>query len=199
MNQNFKEFFYESPDTNIEEKNTFKNLLATGLIGASTIVGGMAAPKGLINKPPIESIVDINSINWDKAIKSLSDLETASVKKINGKYYGDRKNGVYKAYGPLQMWQIIVNDVNRIAGTNYRHSDAHDFNKAKTMCYLYLKHYIKYVQSKLDRPLTLKDVGMMWNGGPNGYNSTNPETIDYGERFQNMMLANKEGLITKNT
>lgn len=204
MNKKFKEFFYESTEPIKESmKTAVQSIAAAAMLGANTLSGIGAAKepnRDLNNKTQISSTiktgVQLNEIDWEKLFKSLQDMETSTSKIINGKYFGDQDEyGVYRAYGPLQIWNIIVNDVNKIYQTKYTHEDAHNLVKAKDICKKYLINYIKEAQRNLKRPLTYQEIGMLWNGGPNGYKSTKPNRLDYGERFQNLMMADKDGFI----
>ena len=70
-----------------------------------------------INPKVICRLINVESTNDDNAL-------------------GDKKNGVYRAYGCLQLWQCYVDEVNRLHGTNYTHQDAFDRNKAIEMAEL---------------------------------------------------------------
>jgi len=80
-----------------------------------------------------------------------------------------------KAFGVLQIHAGVVVDVNRIAGTNYRHADAFDPALAATMCRIYLGHYA--TEKRIGRPVTDEDRARIWNGGPNGWKK--PATVKY--------------------
>lgn len=70
-----------------------------------------------------------------------------------------------KAFGALQIHKICVDDVNRMYGTNYSHSDALDTTCAKEIFKLYLQAGIRrYKRVYGDEP-TEGQVVRMWNGG----------------------------------
>lgn len=74
-----------------------------------------------------------------------------------------------KALGAYQIHSILVDDVNRIYGTSFKHKDAFDEDYSKIMFYLYSKHYANHISVTEGRPATLEDIARMWNGGPDGY------------------------------
>ena len=57
----------------------------------------------------------------------------------NGNVEAVGDNG--KAFGCLQIWNIVIQDVNRIYKTRYKHKDAFNKNKSKQICRLYLTHW----------------------------------------------------------
>ena len=71
------------------------------------------------------------------------------------------------AYGPLQIHECYVQDVNRIAGTSFTHKDAFDRKKAIRMTLIYLVHYC--TQKRLGHVATYEDYARCHNGGLNGY------------------------------
>ena len=66
-----------------------------------------------------------------------------------------------RARGALQIHRGVVEDVNRIAGTHYRHTDAHDRDTAMLMATVYLTHYC-------GTNSTPETIARTWNGGPEG-------------------------------
>jgi hypothetical protein len=73
-----------------------------------------------------------------------------------------------RARGALQIHRAVVLDVNRIAGTHYRHTDAHDRDTAMLMATVYLTHYV--TKERLGRQPTAEDYARAWNGGgPEGW------------------------------
>lgn len=82
---------------------------------------------------------------------------------------GDRWHVVGAAgeRGGLQITTACIEDVNRIYGTKFEQEDAHDPEKAKTICKLYLRHW--GAKARLGRDATLEDLARLWNGGPAGY------------------------------
>lgn len=72
-----------------------------------------------------------------------------------------------KAIGPLQIHRGVVLDVNRITGSNYRHSEMTNRAQARAVCEAYLKHYGKGA--------TPEQLARRWNGGPKGDTKTSTE------------------------
>jgi len=75
-----------------------------------------------------------------------------------------------RAWGCLQIHAGVIQDVNRIAGTHYRHKDAFDRGKAIKICMTYLRHYTS--RHRLGHKPTMKDMALCWNQGPNWYRKT---------------------------
>jgi hypothetical protein len=66
-----------------------------------------------------------------------------------------------RALGPLQIHRGVVLDVNRITGSNYRHSEMTNRVAARAVCEAYLTHY--------GRGKTTEEQARIWNGGPQGH------------------------------
>jgi len=65
-----------------------------------------------------------------------------------------------RALGPLQIHRGVVQDVNRITGSHYRHQDMTNRVVARAVCEAYLKHWGK--------GKTTEQQARIWNGGPTG-------------------------------
>ena len=65
-----------------------------------------------------------------------------------------------RALGPLQIHRAVVLDVNRITGSNYRHSEMTNRVAALAVCEAYLKAYGKGASTE--------QLARRWNGGPTG-------------------------------
>lgn len=94
---------------------------------------------------------------------SLSVLFAAIVSVESGgnvRAIGD--NG--KAVGPAQIWEVVVQDVNRIAGTRFTSKDRYSLSKSQEMFQIYTDHYGK----KYGWPVSDEVRAKVWNGGPNG-------------------------------
>ncbi len=83
-----------------------------------------------------------------------------------------------RALGILQIWDVVVADVNRVHRTSYVHADAFDPVKAREICRLYLAIYC--TPGRLGRQPTMEDAARIWNGGPNGHRKK--ETIKYWQK-----------------
>jgi hypothetical protein len=65
-----------------------------------------------------------------------------------------------RAIGPLQIHRGVVQDVNRITGSNYQWQQMTNRVQARAVCEAYLKHYGK--------GCTTEQLARRWNGGPAG-------------------------------
>lgn len=83
-----------------------------------------------------------------------------------------------RALGCLQIHEAVIDDVNRIYGTNYIHADALYPDRARLICILYLLHYA-------GSHATAEQCARIWNGGPNGW--AKESTISYWEKVQQRM------------
>jgi len=103
----------------------------------------------------------------DRLIDALVQVESSG----NPRAIGD--NG--KALGCLQIWSVVVQDVNEVSRVKYTHSDAFDPAKARAICKAYLARYC--TAKRLGRIPTDEDFARCWNGGPMGYKKVS--TIKY--------------------
>lgn len=72
-----------------------------------------------------------------------------------------------KAFGILQIWDVVVQDVNQFYGTKYKHSDAFIPERAKKICRLYLTHWA--TPKRIGKMDPYEANARIWNGGPNGH------------------------------
>lgn len=103
----------------------------------------------------------------DRLIDALVKVES------NGDPRAIGDNG--KAYGCLQIWSVVVEDVNQVSRVKYTHADAFDPAKARAICRAYLARYA--TANRLGREPTEEDFARIWNGGPNGWRKNS--TIKY--------------------
>jgi hypothetical protein len=108
-------------------------------------------------------------MNLNNLITALMIVESSG----NDQAIGD--NG--RALGPLQIHRGVVQDVNRITGSNYRHSEMTNRAQARAVCEAYLKHY--------GRGKTTEEQARIWNGGPTGDRKT--ATLAYWRRIQKVI------------
>jgi hypothetical protein len=101
----------------------------------------------------------------DRLLPALSKVESNGNPNARGD--GNR------AWGELQIWSVVVQDVNRVHGTRYVHADAFDRAKARDICRRYLAIYC--TPRRLGRAPTMEDAARIWNGGPNGYRKSATE------------------------
>mgnify|MGYP000250450231 CR=1 FL=1 len=66
-----------------------------------------------------------------------------------------------RAIGPLQIHRCVVQDVNRITGSNYQWQQMTNRAQARAVCEAYLKHYGK--------GKTTEEQARIWNAGPQGH------------------------------
>lgn len=85
-----------------------------------------------------------------------------------------------QAIGLYQIRPIFVEDVNRIAGTSFKHEDARNARVAQQMIYIYLTYYGKRYEEKTGKVASAEIMGRIFNGGPNGY--TKEATVVYGRK-----------------
>jgi len=147
----------------------WKSAIATGLMGlglsTSTLPSAEAAQ---INKPkPRVEIAAQQYVDMNKLIDALIRVETGG-EKNPAKAIGD--NG--KAKGILQIWDVVVKDVNRIYKTTYVHDDAFDPAKSRDIAKKYLTFWGKRYTKNTGKVPTYEVLAKIWNGGPKGYNKT---------------------------
>ena len=90
---------------------------------------------------------------------------------------GDNGNAV----GPAQIWKIVIDDVNRIAKTNYTYEDRKSVEKSFEVFTIYTNYYIK----KKRLPDTAENRSRLWNGGPNGADSA--KTLRYWHKVKSKL------------
>ncbi len=72
------------------------------------------------------------------------------------------------AYGPLQVRQPALDDVNRRFGTSYKAIDC--LGNRPLSIWVFLRYMDIYATAaRLGRAVTDQDRARIWNGGPNGY------------------------------
>jgi hypothetical protein len=114
--------------------------------------------------------VHCNAADLDRLIPALIKVES------NGNNFaiGDRGNAV----GCLQIWKIVIDDVNRILKEDkYTYTDRLSRKKSIEVCRIYLTHYAK------DK--TEEQAARIWNGGPRGH--TKEATKKYWEKVRKEM------------
>ena len=74
-----------------------------------------------------------------------------------------------RAYGILQIHQIMAEDCSRISGNTYKHKDAFNPEIAKEMFFIYTTHYVKHIHRTTDHTCTAETIARNWAGGPDGY------------------------------
>ena len=74
-----------------------------------------------------------------------------------------------KAYGVLQIWDICVQDVNRVYKTKYTHEMMFSARHSKNLAIHYLMHWGKKYKEKTGKEPTKEVLARIWNAGPIGY------------------------------
>ena len=122
-----------------------------------------------------------NSLSANDKIDSLI-LPLISVESSNNdNAIGD--NG--KAFGALQIWNIVVEDVNRVYKTSYEHKDMFTRNNAIEVCIRYLSFWGKQYTKNTGKEPTQEVYARMWNGGPKGYRKK--ATEKYWKKVKNLL------------
>ena len=127
--------------------------------------------KDFINKPSYTTQKD-TTVNL--FIQSLIDVESSG----DDAAIGD--NG--KAKGCLQIWNIVVEDVNRLYNTNYTHDDVFDREKAVQICVYYLTYWGEFYENAMHCKPTYEILARIWNGGPHGW--AKDSTLPYWEKVK---------------
>lgn len=111
-------------------------------------------------------------LDLDKLADAIAQVESNN----DNNKIGD--NG--KAVGAFQIWQVTVDDVNRIAGTQYKYHERTDPKKSREMFKIYIKHYLELRSKRNNLPITYETAARIWNGGPSG--NRKPITKKYAEK-----------------
>lgn len=103
------------------------------------------------------------------------------VESQNGKYL----TGKNKEFGPYQMKNIVIDDVNRILCKNiYEYKDAMNEEKSREIC----RFYIDYWAGKAGLRGNIEAMARIWNGGPKGYKKES--TIKYWNKIKEALDVN---------
>jgi hypothetical protein len=79
------------------------------------------------------------------------------------------------AAGCLQITPVVVEDINRFAGTNFTLDDRFDRQKSIQMAQIYLKYYGEVYSKKTGKQPDNEIYAKIWNGGPNGWQKSSTE------------------------
>lgn len=72
-----------------------------------------------------------------------------------------------QAVGIVQIWPVVVDDVNRIIGQKrYNYRDRSDQIRSREIFLIYLDHYGQDYQKKTGKELNPEVLARIWNGGP---------------------------------
>jgi hypothetical protein len=119
------------------------------------------------------------TVDTTELIQALIQVESRG----NDRAFGDRTKEE-KAYGPLQVRQPCVDDVNRRYGTTIKAKDLlGDRAKSTWVCQKYLEMYA--TQKQLGKEPTYEDMARIWNGGPHGWKRSN--TVVYWSKVNRQL------------
>ena len=177
--------------SHIEQSEALKRLLAAqrptprwlsrlrrALRPALAIASSIAAPIGLAilillgvhSCATKAAAANAQPLDIDRLLPALVKVESNG----NPRAVGDRG----KALGQLQIWSVVIQDVNRAYGKAYVHADAFCPAKSEAICRAYLAIYC--TPKRLGRQPTMEDAARIWNGGPNGHKKT--ATLSYWQK-----------------
>ena len=99
----------------------------------------------------------------------------------NNQAIGDGGNAV----GCLQIWKIVVDDVNRIQKDEvFTYADRTDRQKSVRMAQIYLTHYGNHYERKTGHMANMEVLARCWNGGPSGYKKQS--TVKYWNKVKKL-------------
>ena len=105
------------------------------------------------------SVMTVNAKPSDSLINAIIKVESND----NVNAIGD--NG--KAVGCMQIWKVVVDDVNKVSKLKYNYNDRFNKEKSIEIFKLYINKYA--TAKRLGRTPTDEDMARIWNGGPNGF------------------------------
>jgi hypothetical protein len=85
-----------------------------------------------------------------------------------------------RAVGCLQIWKIVIDDVNNFSKKKFKYSDRFDFKKSVEICKEYLRYWGKHYEKVTGKKIDAFTLARIWNGGPNGFE--NPKTLKYAKK-----------------
>lgn len=106
---------------------------------------------------PVSAGFALTSSERETLIEALVHVESRGIASAIG------DNG--RAYGILQIHNIMVQDANRIARTNYTHSDMFEPHKARAVAKIILTHYDSVITRRTGNSATFEQLARVWNGG----------------------------------
>lgn len=81
------------------------------------------------------------------------------------------------AVGILQIHHCVIDDVNRIYGTEYVYADRYDPMLSKMICRKYLSYWGEVYTKRTNKNPTAEVLSKIWNGGALAYEKKNPIDI----------------------
>lgn len=161
-------------DSNSEQldESISRSMLAGGLLILSALSalnleaanGTQHSQQTTMTKKAKKMIID-DTVPLLQRIKNL--IPALMKVESNGDVNAVGDNG--KAKGILQIWNIVIQDVNRVYKTMFKHDDAFDKSKAIDIATKYLEHYGKTYEKQTGKPATTEVLARIFNGGPTGW------------------------------
>lgn len=100
------------------------------------------------------------------------------------------------AYGHYQIHKVMVDDYNRITGSNATHTDAFDPVVGERIAYAVLSHYAKHIQASGVTP-TADHMLFIWNGGGGAWKRVENPQADQKQINLNAYRSRATPIITK--
>jgi hypothetical protein len=116
------------------------------------------------------------NVNYDRLFRALCIKESGNKRYPNGNPKAIGDDG--KAWGIVQIWQVVITDVNEVSKEKYRSLDRFNVDKSKRICRIYLTRWGKQYYKVTGKLPTYETFSRIWNGGgPAGYKDK--DTIRY--------------------
>jgi hypothetical protein len=123
----------------------------------------------------------MNADAADKQAEPTHQQLIAAIAMVESSGGKDQYNSADPAYGPLQITQICLDDVNKFCGTNYVLEDfMYNWELSIWAFDMYMKRWATV--KRLGRSVTDQDRSRIWNGGPNGWKRSS--TLLYWEKVK---------------
>jgi capsule polysaccharide export protein KpsE/RkpR len=100
------------------------------------------------------------------------------------------------AYGHYQIHKVMVDDYNRITGSNAVHTDAFDPKVSAHIAYAVLSHYAQHIQSTGVTPTT-DHLLFIWNGGGGAWKRVESPRADQKQINLNTYRSRANPIITR--
>lgn len=104
---------------------------------------------------------------YDQLILAVIEVESNGIDTAIG------DNG--KAYGPLQIWEVVIKDVNKFYNASYTHDMMFNRGYAIDVFVLYTTYWGNFYTKKTGKKATNEIYARIHNGGPFGYNKKSTE------------------------
>ena len=100
------------------------------------------------------------------------------------------------AYGHYPIHKVMVDDYNRITGSNAVHTDAFDPKVSEHIAYAVLSHYAQHIESTGVTPTT-DHLLFIWNGGGGAWTRVESPRADQKQINLNTYRSRATPIITK--